>query len=361
MFRPKFQISPAIATILMKIEAAKQHINVLPITPRVLQSLRKSARLQSTHYSTMIEGNRLTQEQVEVTIQTLKPLPGRDRDQKEVLGYYVALEQVERWIAQKINITEKHIMMLHALVMSGGKTKVTPTPYRTGQNVIREGGTGTIVYLPPEAQDVPVLMKELVDWINHNRQKLPCPITAAIIHYQFATIHPYYDGNGRTARLLTTLVLHLYGYDLKGIYSLDEHYAKNLANYYEALTIGPSHNYYLGRAEADISSWIEYFCSGMLESFENIQRQAIKQTSIGAQDKSSALKKLSARQRMVLPLFDQQASITSNDVARMLAVSERTARDICQRWVAEDFLVILNPTKKSRAYGLAPEYQHTLE
>jgi len=100
-----------------------------------------------------------------------------------------------------------------------------------------------------------------------------CPIRAGIAHYQFATIHPHYDGNGRTARLLTALILHQGGYDLKGVYSLDEYYARNLGDYYEALTIGPSHNYYAyyaGRADSDITKWVDYFCEGVADSFENV-------------------------------------------------------------------------------------------
>src|SRR5208337_3265005 len=99
-------------------------------------------------------------------------------------------------------------------------------------------------------------------------------IRAGIAHYQFATIHPYYDGNGRTARLLATLILHLGGYDLKGLYALEEYYALDLKGYYEALAAGPSHNYYLGRAEADITRWVAYFVAGMAESFEKVQNQA---------------------------------------------------------------------------------------
>jgi Fic family protein len=67
--------------------------------------------------------------------------------------------------------------------------------------------------------------------------------------------HPYYDGDGRTARL----ILHLGGYDLKGLYSLEEYYARNLGAYYEAISIGDSHNYYMGRTETDITNWVEYF------------------------------------------------------------------------------------------------------
>ena len=239
----------------MRIEAARQAVADLPITPSVLATLRETARLFSTHYSTMIEGNRLTQEQVSKLIENHEHFPGRERDEKEVLGYYVALERVERLAASGVPVSEAHLQVLHGLVMGEGRKKVKPTPYRDGQNVIRDSRSKGIIYMPPEAKDVPKLMKSMVSWLASSQQEsLPCPIRAGIAHYQFATVHPYYDGNGRTARLLTTLILHLGGYDLKGLYSLEEYYARNLGNYYEALTIG-SHNYYDGRADADISKW----------------------------------------------------------------------------------------------------------
>ncbi|MEO6038041.1 MAG: Fic family protein, partial [Saprospiraceae bacterium] len=269
----------------MRIEAAKQAVQDLPITPSVLATLRETARLFSTHYSTMIEGNRLTQEQVSKVIEDKQHFPGRERDEKEVLGYYTALEKLEQLATGGSAVTENHIQTLHALVMAEGRKKVKPTPYRDGQNVIRDGRSRGIVYMPPEAKDVPLLMKELVAWVaGTERTELPCPIRTAIAHYQFATIHPYYDGNGRTARLWTTLILHLGSYDLKGLYSLEEYYARNLGAYYEALTVGPSHNYYEGRAEADITKWVEYFCIGMAESFENVKRRAQEAAGSGAQD-----------------------------------------------------------------------------
>lgn len=84
--------------------------------------------------------------------------------------------------------------------------------------------------MPPEAKDVVPMMQTLTKRINEQikNKELPAPIIAALAHYQFATIHPYYDGNGRTARLLTTFILHKIGYGMKGIYSLKEYYAKNL-------------------------------------------------------------------------------------------------------------------------------------
>jgi len=83
---------------------------------------------------------------------------------------------------------------------------------------------------------VPALTAQLVAWVNAELERgdLPAPIVAALAHHQYATVHPYYDGNGRTARLLTTLTLHRTGYGLKGIYSLEEYYARNLTGYYPA-------------------------------------------------------------------------------------------------------------------------------
>ncbi len=92
------------------------------------------------------------------------------------------------------------------------------------------------------AKDVRGLMRNLVSWIKENKELL-YPVIVAIAHYPFAIIHPYYEGNGRTSRLLTTLILHLGGYDVKGLYSLEEYYPKNVLGYYRSISIGPSHNH----------------------------------------------------------------------------------------------------------------------
>jgi Fic family protein len=361
-FEPKFSITSNTASALMRIEAAKEAVSHLPITTSVLASLRESARLYSTHYSTRIEGNRLTQEQVSKVVEKQQHFPGRERDEREVLGYYAAIEKVEQFAAAKGAVTEQQIKLLHALVMAGGSSRVKSTPFRDGQNVIRDSRSNRIVYMPPEAKDVPTLMKELVAWIGTSAASgLPSPIRAGIAHYQFATIHPYYDGNGRTARLLTTLILHLGGYDLKGLYSLEEYYARNLPAYYEALTIGPSHNYYGGRAESDITQWVDYFCSGVAESFETVRKRAQEAADSGAVDESLLLRKLDPRQRKALELFRRSEAITSRGVEQLLAISQRMARNLLSDWVQRRFVVVIDPAKKSRKYGLASEFKRLVQ
>ena len=354
-FSPTFAIAPAVASGLMRIEAVKQAIRTLPITPRVLANLRETARLFSTHYSTMIEGNRLTQEQVAQVIGGDQHFPGRERDQDEVKGYYTALDETERLAKRREKVSEATVQKLHALVMGGGKTRVKSTPYRAEQNVIRDARSKGIVYMPPEAKDVPWLMKQFITWINQ-KDELPVPIKAGIAHYQYATIHPYYDGNGRTARLLTTLILHLGTYDLKGLYALEEYYARNLKAYYEALTVGPSHNYYMGRAEADITKWIAYFIEGMATSFEKVRDQALREAEKGGRDQSKLLRNLDSKQRRALTLFQKSREIAAKDVADLFGYKPRTAALLCQRWVEKGFLETTDPAKKSRRYKLGGTY-----
>ncbi len=337
----------------MQIEAIRQELSGLIIQPKLLISLRETATLVSTHFSTQIEGNRLTLPEVKAVIKGAK-FPGRERDETEVRNHFLAFAFMEQLSASSSALQEKEIQQLHCLVMTG---KSKTSPYRNQQNVIRDSASGKIVYLPPEAPDVPVLMKELVNWVNASlvSSELPAPIIAGLAHYQFATIHPYLDGNGRTARLLTTLILRRAGYGLEGIYSLDEHYAKNLRAYYESLSIG-HHNYYEGRAEADLTQFVDYFSKGMAEAFSKIRVAALRVEPITEVSAANLLRELDPRQRRLLSLFKDQGSATSEEMANYLKMSQRTVVALARQWVASGFLEIQNPSRKTRSYRLAEKY-----
>jgi Fic family protein len=352
VFTPVFEITPAIADDLVAIDEARLANSQLPIDVEMLASLRETARLGATHYSTQIEGNRLSDFEVSLVVAGSK-LVGRERDEIEVRNYYRAIDIVEELALNNTPITVNDIQLIHGWVMQGRSTR---TPYRDGQNDIRDSRTGKIVYLPPEAGDVPVLMAQLVEWLSLN-PSLPAPVIAAIAHYQFATIHPYYDGNGRTARLLTTLLLWKLGFSLKGIYNLEEYYAKNLDGYYDALNVGSSHNYYFGRAEASITPFIAYFCRGMADALEAVQRQAERTAQRGGSDNSVTLRLLDAKQRLALTLFRRQAIVTTQDLADHLNLGVRTIHKLCDTWCQSGFLEVHDASRKSRAYRLTAPYE----
>ncbi len=356
-WKPVYSITPKVARLLMEIEAARAEVEHAPLPPTVEAELRRQARVRSTHYSTRIEGNRLTLAEAEKVIDGAKAdFHGRERDVREVGNYWNALIRVEEWAAAGKPVSEEMIRRLHALVQSGARSK--PTPYRTEQNVIRESGSGEIVYLPPEARDVPALMAEMVRWIcEAEKSGIPTPIIAGLSHYQFVTIHPYYDGNGRTARLLATFILHRGGYGLHGFLSVEEYHARDLAGYYRALALHPHHNYYMGRAEADVTSWVEYFVATLAKTFEAVRKEAGRLLKEGAPSEPEPLRKLDRRARVVLGLFADTDRIATPDVARALGLSERMARTLLGRWVEDGWLAIAEPSRRKRSYELTAVYR----
>ena len=351
-FSPKYSISPAIAGWLMRIEAVRQSIDALPITPQVLASLRETARLFSTHYSTAIEGNLLTQAQVFQVVAHGQHFPGRERDQAEVLGYYSALDEAEKLAKARGPLTEAVIRRLHALVMGSGQN--ASEAYALPRCSERYPGQSERRHrhLPPEAGDVPGLMKDLVEWLTA-ADDLPVPLKAAIAHYQFATIHPYYDGNGRTARLVTTLILHLGGYGLEGLYALEE-----LLRPRSRSLLSRTRHWFLAqllhgprRGGCDAMGCLFRRGHGLV--FEKVQAQAQREAATGGGDRSRLLRDLDAKQRKAIALFAESREISSREIAALFGVKQRAASALCQHWAEEGFLVVANASNKARRYRLA--------
>ena len=354
---PRYVLTPAIARGLMQIEAARALVDHTPLPPAAEAELRAHARVRAVHYSTYIEGNRLTMSQAKAAIADANlQIAGRERDVSEVRNYWNALLRVEEWAEKKKPLTEELIKKLHALVEVGPQAR--PTPYREGQNAIKNSSTGALIYLPPEAKDVPALMASLVAWAAEAEGSgLPAPLIAGLVHYQFVTIHPYYDGNGRTARLLATFILHKGGYGLNGFFSLEEHHARDLPGYYRALTVHPHHNYYFGRSEADLTPWLEYFITTLAAVFEAVRLSAQKCAVEGLEEEPEDLRRLDHRARVVLGLFALKETITAPQVAAELGLSERMARILLKDWVEDGWLVVTNPSRRARSYSLSAKYR----
>ncbi|MDO8588728.1 MAG: Fic family protein [Armatimonadota bacterium] len=353
IWQPKYTMTNAAVNGLTRIEAARAVVENAALPPAVLGELSRQARIRATHYSTRIEGNRLTiEEAVEVLNGRRRVFHGRERDVAEVRNYWDALARVEEWASKERPVTEKLIRRIAAVALNGKRAK--PEPYRTKQNVIRDSISGAIVYLPPEALDVARLMSELVEWIRQAfAEQTPPVVIAALAHYQFVTIHPYYDGNGRTGRLLATYVLHSGGYGLQGVFSLEEYHSRDIAAYYGALDVGGHHNYYLGRADADLTPWLEYFIATLADVFESARQEAVNYAQSAPAPEPEELRRLDRRARVVLALFSRQEEITSGDVAQTLGLSDRMARLLLAEWVVAGWLVICDPSRKGRKYALS--------
>ncbi|GHU10958.1 cell division protein Fic [Alphaproteobacteria bacterium] len=346
-FDPKYTITRDILSNLAKIENVRDFFEHNAFSPSLMASLKSTAKIASVHYSTKIEGNKLTHQQVEDAILKRKKIPYRERDSSEVKAYYKAMDYIEKCLDKNLPFSEELIKKAHDIVEG------CAYPYRDGQNAIYDNASGNIVYVPPEAKDVPFLMKDLVNWVNANTQ-IPHVIVSGLVHYQFVTIHPYYDGNGRTARLITSFLMRKYGYGLNGIYSLEEYYANDLVEYYDALATHEHHNYYEGRERADLTHWIDYFVRGVADAFKKIQ--AHKKTK---SDVPSAIRKLDVRQRKTLELFAEFEEVSSMQIAEHLSISQQSGRLLANQWIETGFLKLSNSSKKARKYRLCEEYEKT--
>lgn len=357
MWQPQYVLSNEIIESLMKIASLKDAIDSTLIAPKVEAKLKHEARLKSVHYSTRIEGNRLSLKQTKDVIDNnKKDFFGRERDIKEVENYWNALIEVEKVALKQTIFSENLIKKIHALVENGKNAK--PTPYRPEQNVIKDSMTGGIVYLPPEAKDVPGLMKELVNWVIWaEKTKVPVPIIAALVHYQFVTIHPYYDGNGRTARLLATFILQKGNFGLNGMFSLEEYHAKEIEMYYDNLSTHPHHNYYEGRENADLTKWVMYFLKLIKDAFIELKETVQFHTPSGTKKNQDNIKQLDRRAKEIYPLFESSYTITSLDISRVLKIKKRMAAYLAKDWVKKGFLVAVGESNKTRAYKLASKFE----
>jgi Fic family protein len=356
-WRPRWNYNDRIVQALTEIAAARAAVEQHAWSPVIEEEIRFRARLRSTHFSTRIEGNRLTLAEAEQVVRGRRvQFAGRQRDVREVDHYWHAMIQVEEWARTGAPLTEEMIRKLHAIVEKGPRRR--PSEYRTQQNVVKDSASGRIVYLPPEARDVPGLMAELVEWIRESEKaQAPSAVVAGLAHYQLVTIHPFMDGNGRTARLLATLILHRGGLGLRGFYSLEEYHARDIETYYDQLSTHEHHNDYEGREHVDLTPWVEYFTGAVARVFSIAGEEAIRALGRRVPAEPDPVRELDARARRVLALFTKADSITAGDVLKILPVSDRAVRNHLAQWVADGFLVVLDPSNRGRRYGLSEVYR----
>jgi Fic family protein len=316
-WQPLYQMTSQLARDLKRIEVVKEKTSRLTLDDNMLTSVRDIVRLNTVYHSTIIEGSCLEPDQITAVISgNISSIPD-EKAVQEIQGYHAALLQVEQWAAESIPVTEKSIQTLYAMIMAGDQTPTKSSSYRKGQNVVYNNRTNAIAYMPPEAEAVPKLMKRLVHWINENHD-FSCPIVAAIAHHQLVSIHPYYHANGRVARLLVSLILYNCNKLLRGLFSLEKYYTSNSNNYFNALCPSPSHNYYVGRAKAEITPWIQYAVEGIALSFEEAYKRLLEVQSKGFTDHTTIIQKLAPKQRKALGLFREFDTVDASQIKESL-------------------------------------------
>ena len=235
MFKPNFKYTNKIVRNLTAVAASRAFVLNAPLVPKWEVSLRREAMLRSAHSSTAIEGNPLSLEEVS------KLAAGRDimvrrKDKQEVLNYLKALEMIPDF-AKRDPFTIKDFLEIHKMVTD--KTMENPEDegvFRNREVFVGNRFTGEVVHKPPSTDKVSLLIDSFLDWFNSKEViEVDSVIHAGIAHYEVVRIHPFIDGNGRTARIMAALVLYRRGFDVKRFFTLDDYYDSDRSSYYKAL------------------------------------------------------------------------------------------------------------------------------
>ena len=324
MYVPKYQITNKILKSVGVIEACKEVIENAPLVPSFEKQFQGDAIIRTIYHGTHIEGNDLT------LIQTKKILEGqevygRPRDVQEVINY----RNVVKYLDELSSGSEPYNIEMLTKMQGLTTFRVVPEDkigvVRKSQVVIKEEGTGKVIFTPPPFVEVPYLLDDFFEWLNSaEAREIHSIIRAAITHYVLVAIHPFVEGNGRTARALATLVLIREGYDIKRFFSLEEHFDRDLAGYYESFFNVDKQSKDI--SERDLTVWVEYFTAVVAIELEKI-KEKVKKLSIDTRLKLKIGKQvaLTERQmRLVEYLSDQGAALMKDIKTVLPMVSEDT-------------------------------------
>ena len=270
MFIPRYTISDCLLANIKRINSLVIELNNRRFPNVVLVELEKIARAVSTYASTSIEGNPLPLTEVK---KILKSRPTHVRDsEKEVLNYNRALEDLNQKLKKnKTRLSLDLVLTIQKQVIEGFLSKSDTGKIRQKPVVVNDPIKRKVVYLPPDAKDVKDLLINLIDFVSSVLEKIDPLILAGIFHKQMVIIHPFIDGNGRTTRLATKVLLAQLGLNTFNLFSFENYYNKNVTKYFQ--TVGEFGNFYDLANKIDFTSWLEYFTEGIIDELLRIQKQ----------------------------------------------------------------------------------------
>ena len=307
MFTPKYAISNRLLSNIKRIVEIIYDLNSRSFSGVILTELEKKAREISAFSSTSIEGNPLPLTDVK---RILKTRPEHIRDtEKEVLNYNKALVELNDLIRDENQVFDLSLI----LKIQKTITQELIEDYRCGNLrqepvFVNNPKTRQMAYLPPDHIEVSELMNDLFEYINSSEDRIDPLILAGIFHKQFVIIHPFIDGNGRTARLATKVLLAKMGLNTFNLFSFENYYNKNVSKYFQE--VGLLGNYYDIRDHIDFTAWLEYFTDGIIDELLRVDKEM-------AQNFVSPEADLKKHHKKMINYIEKHGFISDRDYAKM--------------------------------------------
>jgi len=302
-FSPRFTHTNAITASLTRIERARGFLEAARLSENWIAGMQARALVLEAHHTTHIEGTRLTLAQSERLLAGERVPDADPEDARELLNYRDAFELVAGYLGSGEPVTEGLVREIHKRLVSGVRgDSVAPGEYRRVQNYVVNSATGEVIYTPPPAHEVQPLMAEMVAWLDAERE-MNAVLVVGIAQFRLVHIHPFLDGNGRTARLLSTLCLYKTGYDFKRLFTISEFYDRNRPAYYRAIQSVRDRG-------MDLTVWLEYLTEGLATQMREVQERGERVISL---DFLARKHRLSERQRSALNRALEHGGLTIQD------------------------------------------------
>lgn len=337
MYSPKYLISNKILKNIGSIEASREVIENAPLVPSFEKQFQSDAQIRTIHHGTHIEGNDLT------LYQTKKILEGQEvyaraRDIQEIVNYRNVMNLLDELAVKRGGYDPDMIRDIHRATVDRIVMPEKVGVFRTSEVVIKEEGTGKVIFSPPPFVEVQYLIEDFFAWLNSPEAREIHPIIrAGITHYILVAIHPFVEGNGRTVRAFCSLMLAREGYNVKKFFSLEEHFDEDPAAYYEAIAGVDRQSPNIGMR--DVTPWLEYFTGVVAIELEKV-KDKVRKLSVDSRLKVKFGEQvaLTERQMRLIEYISDQGSGGMNELKKVLTmVSEdtilREMRDLIKKGI----------------------------
>lgn len=352
MYSPKYSISNKILKNIGQIEGAKEVIENAPLVPYYEKQFQSDAVIRTVYHGTHIEGNDLSLDQTKKVLEG-EEVVGRERDIQEVINYRRVMELLEELVNKRGGYDIESLKDIHRETVGKLVPEEKVGVLRKNQVVIKEQGTGRVIFQPPPFVEVPYLLDDFFKWLNSAEVGEVHPILrAGIVHYVLVSIHPFVEGNGRTTRAFATLVLLKEDYNIKRFFSLEEHFDEDPAAYYQAFAKVDKQSKDI--AARDLTVWLEYFTDVVAVELAKI-KEKVRKLSIDSKLKIKIGEQvpLTERQMKLIEYLSDQGSGIMQELRRVLPmVSEDTIlRDL--RDLNEKGIIKKEGSTKAARYVIA--------
>ncbi|VAW14920.1 Filamentation induced by cAMP protein Fic [hydrothermal vent metagenome] len=292
-----------------------------------LKQLKNIATVRSVGASTRIEGSKMSNEEVRVLLNEISITKIEDKDAQEVIGYFEVLDLISE-NHQEIDITENSLKNLHKILLKySEKDKWHKGSYKQHSNAVEAtlpDGTKQIIFQTTNAgYETEDAMRALIEWYNNDNETHPL-VKSAIFSYEFVSIHPFQDGNGRLSRLLATLLLLKNGYNWIQYVSLEHEIESQKNDYYLVLRKCQAE-----RPNENVTEWINFFFNAL----RNIQGQLMKKL-----ETKGIQTRLSPKEKSILVYIENNAGSKSGEIAKRLNIPNPTVKRILSNLVNQNLI-----------------------